>query len=268
MGIPLLRGRFFEGFETTDLQNPEAMPVVISQRIADLLWPGEDPIGRTMNLWAGQVDRPGEVIGVAGDIRERGLDSDPTYAVYFSYYGADWSPTFVVHTTGEPTAVVPALREILAGIDGNLPFTNITTMEDMVGNSLGERRFLLTLVGIFAGMALLLALAGVYGVQSYSVSRQTSEIGIRVAMGAEGSQIVRRIALQAMGPAVMGIGAGLMGAFALSNLMQSLLFQVAATDLITYTGVAALLVGTALVSCWVPARRALKVDPVIAFRGD
>jgi putative ABC transport system permease protein len=267
MGIPLLGGRFFDGTEALNPQNDGGIPVVISQRIADLLWPEGEPIGRTMNLWAGQGDRPGEVIGVVGDIRERGLDSDPTYAVYLPYRGG-WPPTFILHTAGEPAAVVPALQAILSGLDGSLPFTNITTMEEILGSSLGERRFLLTLVGIFAGMALLLALAGVYGVQAYSVSQQTSEIGIRVAMGAEGGRIVRRIMLQAMRPALIGITLGLIGAYALSNLLESLLFQVAATDMLTYFGVAGLLAVTAMVSCWLPARRALKVDPVIAFRGD
>ena len=202
-----------------------------------------------------------------GDIRERGLDSDPTYAVYLPYR-AGWPPTFILHTAGEPTAVVPALQTILSGLDGSLPFTDITTMEEILGSSLGERRFLLTLVGLFAGMALLLALAGVYGVQAYSVSQQTSEIGIRVAMGAEGGRIVRRIMLQALRPAMIGITLGLIGAYALSSLLESLLFQVAATDMLTYFGVAGLLAVTAMVSCWLPARRALKVDPVIAFRGD
>jgi putative ABC transport system permease protein len=268
MGIPLLRGRFFDGTESMNSRNPGGRPVVISQRIAERLWPGADPIGRLMNLWAGQGDTPGEVIGVVGDIREQGLDSDPTYAVYLPYFGAAWAPTFILHTAGEPTTVVPALRSILGELDSSLPFTNISTLEEIVGTSLGERRFLLTLVGLFAGMALLLALAGVYGVQAYSVSRQTSEIGIRVAMGAEGGVIVRRIMFQAMRPAALGILLGLAGAFALSSLMESLLFGVAATDLMTYLGVALLLGVTATVSCWLPARRALKVDPVVAFRGD
>jgi putative ABC transport system permease protein len=268
MGIPLLRGRFFDGTESMDPENPGNIPVVISQRIAELLWPGQEALGRMMFLWAGQGDRPGEVIGVVGDIRERGLDSDPTMAVYLPYFGVGWAPTFILHTAGEPNSVIPALRTILGEMDSSLPFTNIRTMEEIVGTSLGERRFLLILVGLFAGMALLLALAGVYGVQAYSVSRQTSEIGIRVAMGAEGGVIVRKIMLQAMRPAVMGIVLGLVGAYALSSLMESLLFGVAATDFMTYAGVAGLLGATALVSCWVPALRALKVDPVVAFRGD
>jgi predicted permease len=267
MGIPLLRGRLFDGTETRSLVEGAPLPILISQRIADLLWPGGDPIGQTMNLWAGQGDRPGEVLGVVGDIRERGLDSDPTFAVYLPY-GTDWPPTFIIHTVGEPTSVAPALRTILGELDGSLPFSNVTTMEDILGSSLGERRFLLTLVGLFAGMALLLALAGVYGVQAYSVSQQTSEIGIRVAMGAEGSRIVRRIMFQAMRPALIGITLGLVGAVSLSNLMEGMLFGVEATDFVTYAGVASLLGATALVSCWIPALRALKVDPVVAFRAD
>jgi len=153
-------------------------------------------------------------------------------------------------------------------MDPNIPLSDVTTLGEMVGQSLGSQRFLMILVGIFASLALLLALAGVYGVQSYSVAQQTPEIGIRVAIGASKPQILKRIIFQAMRPAFLGVGLGLAGAFALSRFMASLLFQVEANDPGTYAGVGALLLFTALLYSWLPARKASKVDPVIAFRTE
>jgi putative ABC transport system permease protein len=268
MGIPLVRGRFLDERDRIDAMGEAPLPIVISQRVADLLWPEQDAIGKVAVLWAGQNDQPGEVIGVAGNMRERGLDSDPTLAVYLPYSGADWPPTFVFHTAGEPTVIVPAVREVLGRLDPNLPLSGIQTMEEIVGSSLASRRFIMSLVGLFATVSLLLAMAGVYGVQAYTVTRQTSEIGIRVAMGAALPRIVRGIVFEAMKPAVLGIGLGLGGAFFISRLMASLLFQVEASDPYTYLGVGVLLMVTALLSSWLPARRASKVDPVIAFRTE
>jgi len=267
VGVPILRGRDLnqDDFQFTG-EGP--FPTIISERIAELLWPGEDALGRTISLWAGQNDRPGEVIGVVGDMRERGIDEGPTFAVYFPYVFPGWPPDLVIHTAGEPTAVIPAIRSIMSEMDPNIPLSDITTMEEMVGRSVGSQRFVMVLVSLFASLALLLAVAGVYGVQSYSVAQQTSEIGIRVALGAGDGQILRRIVAQAMGPAVVGVAGGLLGAFALSRFMATLLFQVEAGDPATYGGVALLLVGAALLSAWVPARKALKVDPVIAFRSE
>ena len=267
LGVPVLRGRDFTDEDMTYAEDGP-LPVLISQRIAELLWPGEDPLGRIISLWAGQSDRPGEVLGVVGDMLERGIDAGPTLAVYLPYFAPGWPPDLVVHTAGAPTAVVPALRSILAEMDPNIPLSDITTMEDMVGRSVGSQRFIMVLVSLFASLALLLALAGVYGVQSYSVAQQTSEIGVRVAMGASKSQILKRVVLQAMRPAVLGVGIGVVGAFALSRFMTSLLFQVETTDPATYVGTAGILVVAALVSAWLPAMRATKVDPVIAFRTE
>jgi len=267
LGVPFLRGGDFNSDDTFP-SDGSPIPVVISQSIGELLWPGEDPLGRTITLWAGQGGPPGEVKGVVGDMRERGLDSDPTLAVYFPYAGSGWVPDMIFHTAGEPTAIVPALRSILAEIDPNLPLSNIATMEEMVGRSVGGQQFIMLLVTLFAGVALLLALAGVYGVQSYSVAQQTPEIGIRVALGAGNGHILKRIVLQAMRPALVGVAAGLLGAFALSRIMATMLFQVEASDPATYAAVGALLLVAALLSAWVPARKALKVDPVIAFRSE
>jgi putative ABC transport system permease protein len=267
LGVPVLRGRDFTR-DDFGFTGDGHLPVLISQRIAELLWPGEDPLGRTITLWAGQTGRPGEVLGVVGDMRERGIDQGPTLAVYLPYVASGWPPDVVIHTAGEPTAVVPALRQILAEMDPNIPLSDITTLEEMVGQSVGGQRFLVVLVSLFASLALLLALAGVYGVQSYSVAQQTQEIGVRVAMGASRGQILRKVILQAMRPAFLGLAVGIGGAFALSRFMAGLLFQVEPSDPTTYVGVAGVLCVAALLSAWLPARRAAGVDPVIAFRTE
>jgi predicted permease len=267
IGVPILRGRDFAP-EDLAFAGDGPFPILISERIAEHLWPGEDPLGRIINLWAGQNDRPGEVLGVVGDMLERGIDAGPTFAVYLPYFGGGWPPELVVHTSGESTAIVPTLRSILAELDPNIPLSDIATMEDMVGRSVGSARFLTVLVSVFAALALLLALAGVYGVQSYAVAQQTQEIGVRVAIGASKPQILGRVVFQAMRPALVGIVVGLGGALALSRLMATLLFQVEASDPVTYAGVAGLLMVAAVLSAWLPALRATRIDPVIAFRAE
>lgn len=267
VGVPILRGRDFNADDLAALEGG-ALPTIISQRIAEELWPGEDPLGKTITLWAGQSDSPGEIVGVVGDMRERGIEEGPTYATYLPFASPGWAPELVIHTTGDPTAVVPAVRSILREMDPEVPLSDIATLDQMLGQSVGSQRFMMVLVSLFAGVALLLALAGVYGVQSYSVAQQVPEIGVRVAMGASGTQVLRRITLQAMRPAVLGVVVGLGGAFALSRFMEALLFQVGTADPVTYAGVAGALVAAALVSAAIPARKAARVDPVTAFRAE
>ncbi len=265
MGVRLLSGRTFTEHDLIG----DPWTAVISERLAERLFPGEDPVGRQVLLWKGQEDRRAEIIGIVSNQRERGLDSDPTLTVYLPYYGSGWSPMqFVVHTAGEPVALLPTVRSILAEIDATLPISNIETLDEIVGDSVAGRRFYMLMLAVFAAVALALALAGIYGVQSYSVTRRTSEIGIRVAIGASPDQVLRQIVEQGMRPAIVGIALGLLGAYALTRLMATLLFGVGASDPLTYLGVAALLTAAALVSCYLPARRALGVDPVAALREE
>jgi predicted permease len=265
LGLPLLNGRTFNELDLIG----EPWRVILSERLAELLWPGENPIGRYANLWEGQGARPAEVIGVVGNMRERGLDSEPTLAVYLPYYGAGWTRMDIaVHTDGDPTAIVGSLRPMLADIDPNIPISGIETFDEMVSDSVATRRFNAMLLLAVAGLALALALAGIYGVQSYSVARRTSEIGICVALGAQGGSVVGQIVRQGMLPVLIGIAIGVGGALGLTRLMTSLLFGVQATDPITYVAVAGLLGLTALVSSYLPARRALRIDPVTALREE
>ncbi len=267
LGVPILKGRDFNQDDLA-FAGEGPLPILISQRIAELLWPGEDPIGRTITLWAGQSDTPGEVLGVVGDMRERGIDQGPTMAVYLPYVAPGWPPDIIVHSAGDPTSIVPALRSILSDMDASVPLSDIATLEDVVGQSVGGQRFLVVLVSLFAALALMLALAGVYGVQSYSVAQQTPEIGVRVAVGASRGQILRKVMAQAMGPALLGVALGLAGAYGLSRFVASLLFEVQPTDVPTYMTVAGALTLAAWLAAWLPARRATKVEPVIAFRTE
>ena len=234
-----------------------------------MLWPGEDPIARQANLWEGQGARPAEIVGVVGNMRERGLDSEPTLAVYLPYYGAGWTRMDIaVHTAGDPTSIIGSLRPILADMDPNIPVSSIETLDEIVSDSVATRRFNALLLLAVAALALALALAGIYGVQSYSVARRTSEIGICVALGAPSGTVVGKIVRQGMMPILVGIAIGVGGALGLTRLMESLLFGVAPTDMTTYAAVAALMGLTALLASYLPARRALRIDPVTALREE
>jgi ABC-type antimicrobial peptide transport system permease subunit len=241
----------------------------VSKRLADTLWPGEDPVGRQALLWKGQSNDSAEVIGVAANQRERGLDSDPTLTVYLPSYGYGPGPMqFAVHTANNPVALTPTLRSILKELDPNLPLSDVQTMDEVVSHSVAPRRFNMFLITIFAAVALLLALVGVYGVLAYSVGRRTSEIGLRVALGATPAKVLALIVVQGMRPILLGIGIGLIGAVGLSRFMGSLLFNVKPVDPATYAAVALLVAAAALLSCYVPALRALRVDPVAALRQE
>ncbi|HXW03781.1 MAG TPA: ABC transporter permease [Vicinamibacterales bacterium] len=265
MGVPLLSGRPF------DEQDLIARPwrIIVSQRLANLLWPGGEAAGRQAILWRGQGDERAEVIGVAGDMRERGLAQPPTLAVYLPVYGSGMNQVhYVIHASTPISALAPMLRATLSNIDPTLPLSQIQTLEEIVVRSTASRRVTLVLLSAFAAIALALALAGIFGVTSYAVSRQTAEIGVRVALGASHQRVLCAIVLQGMKPVAAGIGLGLGAALLLSRLVESLLFGVSVRDPVTYLGVAALLAATALLACVVPARQALRVDVVTALRAE
>jgi putative ABC transport system permease protein len=266
IGLSLVAGR---GFTEQDLIE-KPWRVVISKRLADTLWPRENPIGKTAILWKGQSNRRGEVIGVISNMRERGLESDPTLAVYFPAYGALGGTTLqlVLHTKGRPEDAAPVLRSVVAEIDPTLPVSGFRTLEEIVTRSVATRRVTMLLLVTFAGVALMLALAGVYGVLAYSVARRTSEIGVRLALGAQHRGVLRLVVTQGMRPVGVGIVIGLAATFWLSRWMSSLLFEIQPHDPITYVTVSAVLIAIAALACYVPARRVLRVDPAIALRTE
>jgi putative ABC transport system permease protein len=267
MGLPLLAGR---NFTEQDLIG-KPWRTIISKRAADTLWPGQNPIGRTAILWKGQGQRLGEVIGVVGDMRERGLENDPTIAVYFPAYGDAMATTtlqLVMHTKGRPEDAVPAVRTAVSSVDPALPLSNVRTLDDIVTTSVATRRLTMTLLVTFAALALVLALAGVYGVLAYSIARRTGEIGVRLALGAAPGRLLRTTIVRGMRPVLIGMVIGLGLSFWLSRFMTSLLFQVTASDLTTYVVVTLALAAIAIVACYVPARQVLRVDPVVALRNE
>ena len=265
MGIPMLKGRTFNQHD----QIGKPWRIIISKRLADTLWPGQDPVGHQALLWKGQNNFPAEVLGVVGNQRERGLDADPTLTVYIPSYGSGPGPVqFAVHTAANPTALTPSLRSMLKEIDPNLPLSDVQTMDEIVSRSMAPRRFNMLLLAIFAAVALLLALVGVYGVLAYSVGQRTAEIGLRVALGATPRSVLTLIVGQGMRPIMVGIAIGMAGAVGLSHFVSSLLFNVKPVDPLTYGAVALLVALAALLSCYVPALRALRVDPVAALRQE
>ena len=264
MGLALVSGR--------DLQHGEpmegSMEVVISESLAEALWPSEDAVGRQAKLW-NEGDRLGLVVGVVEDMRERGPEQDATLAIYFSYDRTGWSPiNYVIHARGEPLALVPTVRRILADIDPNMPVSRILTMDALVSDSSSSRRFTMTLLGLFAALALVLALAGLYGVIAQSVGQRAKELGVRIALGASGSEVMRLVMRQGMVPALSGIGVGLLGTMGMSRAIAALLYGVSATDPLTYAGVALLLGAAAAAACWIPARATLSMEASRVLREE
>jgi predicted lysophospholipase L1 biosynthesis ABC-type transport system permease subunit len=242
--------------------------VIISRSLAAAVWPGEEAVGKQAQLWV-TPDRVGNVVGVVEDMRERGPGQDERMAVYFSYAVGGWSPVhFVVHTAGEPRAILPTVRAILAESDPDLPLSRVLTMDEMVQGSTASRRFTMTLLMVFAAVALVLALAGLYGVIADSVSQRARELGVRAALGASPQDILGLVVKQGMRPALIGIGVGLLAALGMSRVLQSLLFEVGATDALTFAATAGVLALAALVACWAPTRTALKVDPARVLRQE
>jgi putative ABC transport system permease protein len=266
MGMTLLAGREFN--EQDIIAKP--WRVIISQRLAGVMWPGQNAVGRTANLWRGQNARPAEVIGVVTDIRERGLENDPTFAVYLPGYGAlgDTTLPLILHTRGEPDATIGVVRDVVRAVDPALPVSDARTFDDVVSASVSARRFTMLLLVTFAVLALVLALAGVYGVLAYSVARRVSEIGVRLALGAEPGTLVRFVVARGMVPVLIGGAIGVGGALWLSRFIAALLFGVTAGDARTYLMAAGLVIAASLLACYVPARAVLRVDPVVALRSE
>jgi predicted permease len=263
MGIRLLKGR---NFSDADL-HAKTRRVIVSDTVANHLWPGQDPIGRQIVLWKGQGNRRAEVIGVVNSIRDHGLDVEPTRTVYIAYMGQWNSPVeLIVRGPAPANLIASSLRSILAGIDPTIAVSEIQTMDELVGHSLGSMQLNTALLSGFALVALLLSMTGIYGVLTYAVSRRTAEIGIRVALGANRQTIFRLILRQGMQPIAVGAGIGIAGSLAVTQFLAGLLFEVKPADVTSYALVTLLIGVTALIACWLPARRALRVDPVTALR--
>lgn len=269
LGIPVLRGR---GFDRGDREG--APPVaVLSEGAATLLWPDEDALGRTLELGTrlgvAEHRAGGEVVGIVRDVRHDGPHRPAPPQVYVAHaqFPVDFL-SLAVRTGGEPAALAGPIRRLVRGVDPDLALSEARTMEQWLGESLARSRFFALLLGLFAVIALLLAAVGIYGLVAYGVRRRTRELGVRMALGAASADVLRLVVRQAAAVAGAGVALGLVGAFLLTRTLRGLLFQLSPTDPATLATVTVVLIGVAMAAAWIPARRATRVDPLLALRQE
>jgi predicted permease len=265
MGIQLLRGRSFGEQDRADA--PAA--AVISEAMAKRYFPGEDPVGKRLS--PGKPESPDDwvtVVGVVKDVHQFELDAEPKPQMYLTYEQAGFFAPghLVVSTSVEPRSLATAVRDAVWGIDKDQPVSNVSTMEDVLSESIARQRFSMILLGVFAAVGLILAAVGLYGVMSYSVAQRRHEIGIRMALGAQGSDVLKLVVGQGLKLVCVGVAVGLVAALALTRVMASLLYGVSSTDPATFAVISLVLVGAGVLASYIPARRATKVDPIIALR--
>ncbi len=264
MGLRLLKGRLF-----TSADSANSLPVVvINETLARRLWAGGDPIGKRIKLGFPEYPSPWrEVIGVVNDVKLNGVEQQTTMQTYMPLAQEPGALLgVVVRTTGDPHAVSASVEQAIHSVDGNLAIYSVQTLEQLLSKSLAQRRLMLVLLTSFAVLALLLAAVGVYGVIAYSVRQRTHEIGIRLALGAQKNDLLRMVMGQGLKLVAFSVGIGLVGAWVLTRWMTTLLFNVEPTDPLTFAAISLLLTGVALMACYLPARRATKIDPMIALR--
>jgi putative ABC transport system permease protein len=264
LGVPIIAGRMFDERDKADA----APVVIIGKSMADKVFAGRDPIGRRL-VYAGVKAPPIEIVGVVGDVKIAGLDEAIRPVLYYPFrQDGDLGTNLVVRTNADPTALTGAIRSEIRTLEPDVAIFNVNTMEQLISGSpaASMRRFPALLISIFAGVALLLASIGIYGVVSYSVSQQTHYIGVRMALGAKASDILKMVLKQGLVLALAGMAIGVVAALALMQLLQSLLFEVQANDTATFVLVVGTLLVVALLACYFPARRATKVDPLVALR--
>jgi putative ABC transport system permease protein len=263
MGVQLLSGRYYTRFDNQDA----AQVLLISESMARKHFSDEDPIGKKIVIDYDEKPVAREVIGVISDTRHAGLDSDPRSEVYLPHLQSPYgSMTYVVRTTGDPLALLQAVKSEIWAVSKDQPFSSVSTIEQLVSKSLAERRFNLLLFGSFALIALVLAGVGIYGLISFSTSQRTHEIGIRMALGANHKEVLGLVLREGLTLTALGLGIGWVAAFALTRVISSMLYGVSATDPLTFVTVSMILATVALAACYIPARRATKVDPMIALR--
>jgi len=264
MGIPLRRGRLLT---ERDVGNSPHV-AVINETMARRMFPNEDPIGKRLTFDTGENNPDWfEIVGIVGDVKQYGLDQVTTMQTYEPYTQQPQSSMrLVVRTAGDPTEQSAAIRNAVLELDKEQPISNIRTLADYLSTSLAQQQFSMILLAVFAAVALLLAAVGIYGVLSYAVTQRTHEIGIRMALGAGRGAVLRLVIGHGVLLTLLGVAIGLAGAFALTRLMTILLYGVTPTDPLTFSLIALLLLVVALLACWIPARRATQVDPLIALR--
>jgi putative ABC transport system permease protein len=265
MQIPLKRGRLFNAQEANDMRHV----VIINEAFARKYFPNEEPLGIRLTIHMKNENVPTEIIGVVGDSKHMGLDSEIEPMSYWPHPELAYSfMTFVIRAQGDAADLAPAARSLIQTLDPEQPVSDLRTMESLLSKSLAKARFNTALLSVFAGVAILLAAVGIYGVMSYTVSQRTNEIGIRMALGARGRNVLYLVIRQGMSLALIGVAVGLAASAALTQLLKKLLFGVSATDPLTFDAIALLLTFIALLACYIPARRAAKVDPMTVLRSE
>jgi putative ABC transport system permease protein len=263
MQIPLKRGRLFTEQEAKEMRHV----VVVNETFARKNLPGQDPLGKRVTIAMKNENVPSEIVGVVGDTKHLGLDTETEEMAYWPQPELVYQyMTLVIRTRGEATSIAPAARNVIHNIDPEQPIGEISTMESLLAKSMARSRFNATLLSVFSLVALVMAAVGIYGVMSYSVQQRTHEIGLRMALGAQQSDVLRLVVKQGITLGLIGVVAGLIAAFGLTRLIVSLLFEVPATDTRTFAAVAGGLFLITLIACYIPARRATKVDPMVALR--
>jgi putative ABC transport system permease protein len=276
MGIPLLQGEFFTALDAGDPTSAEGLAkfsgvVVINQTMARHFWPDENPIGKRIKPGSpNNSNNPWFVVkGVVADSNQGALDRQVRPEAYFPMAQLAWRyrrMNLAIRAQGNPMSLVNSIQKEIWSVDKDQAAYQVQTIEQMIGASIGARRFAMSLLGLFAALALTLATIGIYGVMSYSVTQRTHEIGVGMALGAGARDVARLIIRQGMRPALFGVLIGLAGAFGLTRLMKNLLFGVSATDPLTFVMIGLSLAAVAALACYIPARRATKVDPMVALR--
>jgi len=263
--IPLLGGRAFSVHD--DAQAPGV--VIVNQSFANRFFPNEDVVGKRIHLGTRRPPVWFEIVGVVGDVRQLKLESEAPPLAYVPHLQSAWSfVSLLVRPKGEAQMLAGTLKQAVAAVDKDLGVAGLTTLDATLADSIAERRVLMTLLGVFAGLALLLAAVGIYGVIAYSVAQRTQELGIRMALGAEARDVLRLVIGQGMKLALLGVALGLLASFGLTRLMEKLLFDVSATDPWTFVLLPALLLVVALLACYFPAHRATQLDPLVALRHE
>ena len=264
MGIPILKGR---SFTEQDRANTSSV-IIVNEALAHRYWPNQDAIGKRLGFEddaSKQVWR--EIVGVAGNVRHKALETEATPEVYLPYQQRPGSfMNLVVRTTSDPTSMIPAIRSQVFGLDKDQPVADIMTMQQRLDRSVASRRFVMVLLAGFSVLALVLAAVGIYGVMAYLVIQRTQEIGVRMALGAQKHDVLKLVVGKGMALAIVGTAIGLVASLGLTRLIRSLLFEVTPTDWLTFVIVSMVLLVVALLACYIPARRATKVDPLIALR--
>jgi putative ABC transport system permease protein len=262
IGTGLRRGRLFSAQDDATAKRV----ILINEAFARRFLPGEEPIGLRLDLGGGEKEAQ-EIIGVVADVKNDDVDEAVDPIVYSPYAQNPWSTmSLVIRGTQDPTQLASAVRSEVQALDPNLPVSNIKPVRQMIDERISPKRLMTYILGVFALIALLLASVGIYGVMSYAVTQRTREIGVRMALGAQAVDVLKLVIRNGMAMALVGVAIGLAGAYALTRLLANLLFKVAPTDLVTFAAVSVSLIVVALIACYVPARRATKVDPLVALR--